>query len=231
MAMAEFAILAMPLMLAGLFVVETARWHMARQMLSLALLEGARAGSTAHARPGAIEDAFLLALLPMFQPAGRHANARARMDAEFKSITRQSGEPPWRIRIMQPGAAAYADFSEPGLRVPTAPGVRAIRNDYQAEQHARRRGQGWVDGRGPRSGLNIFQANTLRLRLTYLHAPLVPGARTLLRWLWATSATGGASAQAGLLTIVVDIELGMHTHPADWRGKAAGSRHVGRPGD
>jgi hypothetical protein len=223
MAMAEFAILAMPLMLAGLLVVETARWHMTRQMLSLALLEAARAGATAHARPGAIEDAFQLALLPMFQPAGQHASARARMDAEFRALSRQTGEVPWRIEILQPGAAAYADFAEPGLLVtgapgvPRVPGVRAIRNDYQAEQHARRREQGWVGGRGPRSGLTIFQANTLRLRLTYLHAPVVPGARTLLRGLWAASATGGAGAQAGLLTIVVHMELGMHTHPVQWR--------------
>ena len=40
------AVLAVPLMLAALLVIETARWHMTRQVLSMALLVAALAASS-----------------------------------------------------------------------------------------------------------------------------------------------------------------------------------------
>lgn len=218
--MVEFALVAMPLLFAGLFVIEAARWQMTRQMLSLALLEAARAGATAHGRPDAIEAAFETALLPQYQPPGMHADARARMRASFLRTRQDTGMAPWHIDILQPAHEVFTDFADRGIRVAGAHGLPAIRNDYQAEQHARRLGMGWREGRGPRSGMTIFHANTLRLRLTYLHAPLVPGIRSVLRALSRPGAQGPAAARAGMLTMVVELAVTMQSHPVDWSGRA-----------
>jgi hypothetical protein len=215
-AMVEFAAAALPLLFGALFVIEAARWHITRQMLHLALLEASRAGATAHGRPAVMEQAFERALLPLFQPAGRHGSPQARMRAAFVDVARQTGTLPWRIDVLSPSAPAFADFGDAALHVPAAPGRRAIRNDYQAEQHARRRRMGWPGGRGPLSGQTIFEANTLRLRLSYIHPPLAPGMRGLLRRWAAMRGSRDPAARAGLLTIVMEIALPMQSHPVSW---------------
>jgi hypothetical protein len=229
-AMVEFAVAALPLLFCALFVVEAARWHMTRQMLNLALLEAARAGSVAHARPMVMERAFERALLPLFEPAGRHASAQARMRAAFLDIARQTGVLAWNLDVLSPSAAAYTDFGDPGLRVAGAPGLAAIRNDYQAEQHDRRRRMGWASGRGPRSGTTIFEANTLRLRLRYIHAPLVPGLRALLRQVAAMHGAHDPAARAGMLVIAMEVTMPMQSHPVHWQVRSQPSRRaVGDP--
>jgi hypothetical protein len=219
--MVEFAIMALPLLVAGLLVLETARWHVVRQMLNLALLEAARAGATSHGRPAVMDAAFEQALLPLFHPPGSHGSPQARMRAAFLDVTRQTGLLPWRIDVVSPSARAFDDFRDAGLRVDIAPGLPVIRNDYQAEQHARRRGLGWPGGRGPASGLTIFDANTLQLRLTYIHRPLVPGAGAILRTLARAAPGYDAALGAGMLTFVMQLALPMQSHPVQWSGLAA----------
>jgi hypothetical protein len=214
--MVEFAVAALPLLIAGLLVIEAARWHVVRQVLNLALLDAARAGATAHGRPQAIDAAFEHGLLPLFTPPGQHPSAHARMRAELLDVTRRTGMLPWRIDILSPSSTAYADFGDAALRVDGADGLPAINNDYQAQQHARRRSQGWPDGRGPRSGLTIFEANTLRLRLTYIHVPMVPAVRAILRAIGAAASGDRAALRAGMLTMVMDMALPMQSHPVHW---------------
>lgn len=223
-ATAAFAVAAMPVLLCALLAIEGARWHITRQMLHLALLEAARAGATAHARPAVIEQAFETALLPLFQPPGAYDGPRARMRASFLAVTQQTGAPPWRIDVLSPTPDAYADFGDAALRVPGATGRAAINNDYQAEQHLRRRRMGWPGGRGPRSGQTIFQANTLRLRLAYAHPPMVPGLRAVLRQLAAMRGARDATARSGMLVIAMELDLPMQSHPVQWQAYAAGRR-------
>jgi hypothetical protein len=223
-AMVEFAVVALPLLMAALLAVEAARWHVVRQVLNLALLDAARAGTTAHARPRVIDEAFEQGLLPLFTPPGQHRSARARMQAELLEVTRRTGLLPWRIDILSPSGTAYADFGDAALRVDGARGLPAINNDYQAEQHARRRSQGWQDGRGPLSGLTIFDANTLRLRLTYIHAPMVPGVRAILRAVAAAASIDQAALRAGMLTMVMEMALPMQSHPVHWPAPRASYR-------
>ncbi|WP_050833570.1 hypothetical protein, partial [Bordetella pertussis] len=126
----------------------------------------------------------------------------------------RTGLPAWRIAILQPGPTAFANHgvANRGLRRPPR-----IRNDYQAEQHAQRLAQGWPGGAGPRSGLDIFQANTLRLRLVYRLAPLSPWLGALLR---ASAALAQACARPawrqGLLPIRLELEMDMQSDPALW---------------
>src|SRR5690606_15485190 len=58
-AMVEFLVVALPLLFAATASYEASRWYMAREAVNLALLEAGRAGSVSHARPQAIENAFL----------------------------------------------------------------------------------------------------------------------------------------------------------------------------
>jgi hypothetical protein len=183
----EFAAACIPLLLAATLVIEGAGWHMLRQAASLALLEAARAGATGHARPRVIDAAFAHAMLPLHIPAY------------------------WRIDILKPDAPAYVDFADTATAVPGASGLRAIRNDYQALQHAGRIARGWPAGRGPRSGKTIFQANTLRLRLELHHRPWTPLARAVVR-----AVASDRAGRQGLVIMKMEIEEAMQSHPVDW---------------
>jgi len=205
----EFAIAAVPLLFAGLGAIEVARWLLVRQVLDLALLEAARAGSVEHARPQAIEQAFEQALLPLFVPAGSHPSAQARMRASADRLRRRTGLEPWIVEILGPTADTFADFGAPRGN------TRAIANDSLAERHAAALGRGWPEGRGPRSGQTVFQANVLHLRLTYLHAPWTPGMRRLLESLAGPGPgyADQARQRAGLLPIVREIRVLMQSDP------------------
>ena len=200
MAATEFILVSLPLLLAGLGAFEAAHWNLTRQAASLALLEAARAGSVSQADPAAIEDAFRKALQPLGNPSQRLPQ----------------GQAPWRIDILSPRAAHFTDFPGPGRD-----GTRSIRHAYQDLQHQRALASGRPGGRGSASGDTIFGANTLTLRLDYLHVPLVPGMRSLLRQLGAALPDAGFAAQAmrraGTLPIRQTVSVTMQSSPRDWR--------------
>jgi hypothetical protein len=206
----EFTVLALPLLFAALLAVEGVRWQTARAVCQLALLEAARAGSTGHLRPAALKAAFESAMLPLFVPPGDHATPQARMRAAWHGIRQRIGLPAWRMAQLSPSAAHFLAYADARLQVPGAAGHRIIRNDYQAEQH---RSGGHAGGAG-----TIFQANTLRLELTYLYQPLFPPLTALLRSLGDAHGSYGqqAMARGGLLPIVVDVTLEMQSHPVQW---------------
>ncbi|ALM83889.1 hypothetical protein ASB57_13735 [Bordetella sp. N] len=225
--MASFVISVPVLLLAGMGVIEIAYWHITRQVLNVALMEAARAGATANGRLEAMERAFLKTLRPLPTSAGR-----------WRRIHDDSGSPAWRIDVLAPPTSAYADFGSHGLRLvepagtlPATPAgagilrtgsapakIMAIRNDYQAEEHARRLGAGWPGGRGPKSGLTIFEANILRLRLSYQLPPLSPLTRAVLRAVapTASASLAAVAARAGNVLIVEDLAMDMQSHPAAW---------------
>lgn len=208
----EFAVAASIVLLLGLLGVEAARWQGVRQMAHLALIEAGRAGATAHAHPARMREAFLQALLPLYAGAQGETGARRRREQQQAALIAHSGLTPWRIEVLQPDARAFREQGRAGLRVPVAPGRRAIDNDYQDLQHARRPARP--------GGPSIFDANTLTLRLTYLHKPLLPPIRALLALLGRndTARYVGAARAKGLLPIQVELDIEMHTHPVDWAG-------------
>lgn len=208
----EFAVGGAIVLLLGLLSIEAARWHGARQMTHLALMQAARAGATAHGDPARMRDAFLHALLPLHARAGGQADARRRQDSAMTDLKTLMGTAPWRIEVLGPDDRSFREHGSPGLRVAAAPGLRAIDNGYQDLQHARR---------PPRpGGQDIFLANTLKLRLTYLHKPLLPPLRTLLALLGRRDGSyAGHALTQGLLPIVVELEQEMHSNPVDWARK------------
>lgn len=212
----EFTLVAVPMLLVGLGTLELSRWFFVKQAISLALLEAGRAGITDHARPASIERAFEHALLPLFPPTATQ-NAAQRQQRAFTRRRNTTGASPWQIRVVAPDAAAFHDFSSSGARVAGAEGLAVIDNNYQAEQHQRHQAQGWHGGRGPASGVTIFDANSLELSLTYMHEPLVPGMRALMALLSQGSQGYARAALAGgYLPMRHMLRLTMQSHPVAW---------------
>ncbi len=208
----------MALLLAGMGAFEASRWNMTREALSLALLQAARTGSVSHARPQAIEDAFLHGLTVLYAPPGRFPTARARMEDTLRRFERDNDRLAWEIEILHPNAAEYADFMQKNLPIAIESGNPAINNNYQFEQH-----QQIPQGRF--SGSTIYEANTLQLQLVYLYQPVVPGMKALLRK--AVRAIGekdSPMSTLGVVPIRTGISIEMHSHPVLWM--SAQTRHV-----
>jgi len=179
--MVEFVLVALPLLLVGLVVIEIGHALMARQVLRLALHEAMRAGAVQHGEPRVMAAAFESALTPLYVPAGNHASPQARMRASHARVQHSAGLPLWRLDILGPPMAAFADFGRPTTQYPGhSSGQTSIANDYQAEQHVRVQ-ERWPTGEGTQSGLTIFDANVLHVRLTYLREPLTPVTGTLFK--------------------------------------------------
>lgn len=205
----EFTVAGAIVLLLGLLAAEAARWHAVRQVAHLALTEAARAGATAHGDPARMRSAFLQALLPLNADARGAAGALARQERAMEELAALTGTHPWRIEVLLPDDESFRQHTRAGLKIAAAPELRAIDNDYQDLQHARRP--------PPPGAQDIFRANTLKLRLTYLHKPLLPPVRAMLALLGRgeDSYAGHARAQ-GLLAMQVELEIEMHTHPLDW---------------
>jgi Tfp pilus assembly protein PilV len=227
-AMLEFLIVALPLLGVGLGSVEFAHWQLTRQAVDYALMEAAREGAVTHGDPVAMRRRFDAALLPLFGGGTSQqtlAEAAARMASRAARIETDAGVPAMRLEVLGPGRSSFNDFADPALAAQF--GRRTINNDYLAEAHARDVQRGWPAGRGPASGQDRFDANLLRLRLTYLHTPLLPGLRTLLQTLSGPSAepaatetadayTKQARARAGMLSITREFSTLMQSHAVEW---------------
>ncbi|NYT85572.1 TadE/TadG family type IV pilus assembly protein [Pollutimonas harenae] len=223
----EFSIIAVPILLLGLGSIEVAHWLLTRQVVSLALLEAGRAGISTHARPESMAQAFEYALLPLFPATSGHS-ARQNQQLAFEQRKRDTASTPWKITVLSPSSAAFNDFADPQLRQAAYDRLPAINNNYQFEQDQRRRASGWLNGLGPESKASIYQANTLTLQLSYLHKPVLPGIKGLLRLLG--NPHGGYSQRAlahGYLPMSREISLTMQSHPVRWPMPAGG--HIVRP--
>lgn len=220
--MVGFLLALPPLLALGVGGVELAHWMYLRQALSLILMDAARAGVTHQARPQDIATALEAGLRQLYiQP---EATRRA-LEARRKALGS-----PWQLHILQPSPAAFADHADPQAPGPRQrAGQRLIRNDYQPLQHARRLAQGWPQGRGPQSGLTIYEANTLVMNLWWPQQPLVPGVQAIVRGLAPLNQdlVGRRMMAKGYLPMRRQVRMAMQSDPADWPGLADGRiRHA-----
>ena len=247
--MLESTVCLLTLVLAGFTVFEIAQWHVTRHLARLALHAAAREGAVTNANPQAIRSTTAIAMTSRRVPARPLPTIHAHKVASIPPQIVRSGLPPWHIEILSPRAPMFADFADALLS--QTKGRPTIRNDFLAEQHDAHRARGWAGGAGPQSGKDIFDANTLRLRLTVLHAPRVPGIAMLVRALPATGdRITDAAHRNGLLAITIEADSAMHSHPMLWvessqhrddallassariaRPRAAGPQQKGSSGD
>ncbi len=217
-AMLECCLIATALMLLGCGVFEIARWHLVRHTLMLAAHEAGRALSVNHGNPWFSDLAVNQALTPLFTPPGAHQTPEKRRDAMRQRHLMRFGLPLWQLTVTHPVVATFDDFVDPALSRQL--GRRTINNDYLPEQHLRHVRLGWLQGLGPNSQQDIFEANTVHFSLTYLHEPQTPGVRAILRGLSTIGRSGTALAglglKLGLLPIVVTHRVVMQSHPMQW---------------
>jgi len=211
----EFNIVAIPLILVGLFGVELMLFNQSRMIVSYALNEAMRAAITQHAEPSVTEATFAKALLPLFAPAGRHADIEARQLWEKKKHLSDTGLPQWKLNKLFPNKQDFDDFAHPVLS--RRNGRPTIRNNYLKEQHREMLQIGWPDGKGPMSQRNVFEANSITLQVIYLKKPLTPGVSTIIKLLLSSQDKYIESAyRQGLLVIVTEQQALMHSDPMLW---------------
>lgn len=216
------------LVLAGFAVFEIAQWHITRHLARLALHAAGREGAITHANPQTIRLAAEAILSPGVAGSARRTTARSSEFAsvhgggiQLSEVSRHSttlaisGMRSWHLEILSPTTAMFSDFRDAPLS--RARGRATIRNDFLAEQHAAHQTRGWANGIGPASGNDIFEANTLRLRLTVLYAPLMPGIGMIVRMMPPTGDPRADHARRrGMLAIVIEAGTAMHSHPTMW---------------
>lgn len=219
----EFLLAAVPVLLLGLGCIEAVHWHFARQAVSLALMQAARAAAVQQADPLVLDQAFAHALAPLFTAPSKN-ETRARLQRAMHRRTQATALPAWRIRILSPSTAAFAEFASHSTDLARPDGLRVIDNDYLHEQHLARLEQGWPAGQAPQSRQSVLDANTLALHLTWLHEPLLPGVRHLLRQLAPGDSRYGslAMARGGFLPIRRELALVMQSHAVEWPMPAHG---------
>lgn len=153
------ATIALPVLLVVILaVIQFGFVYQAKATLNHAALQAARAGAVSNATPAALRRGLAQGLAPLTSP-----DASLRGVAE--SIARIEGEllTDARIRVLNPTREAFDDFAV------EVEGVRELPND---RLHAR------DPQPGASGGLNIQDANLLRVEITYgyeLKVPLVNG--------------------------------------------------------
>jgi len=141
--------------------IELAFLFETKAALNHATLQSARAGMVANAEPTALVNGLARGLLPLFSPEPGLAGAAETLATEALPDILVFA----RIRILNPTRAAFTDFGEIINR------ERQIPNE---ELHRRSTAVGGA------SGINIQDANLLKLEVTYGAETKVPGLGTLL---------------------------------------------------
>lgn len=128
----------------------------AKSTLNYATFMAARAGAVQNASPGSIRTALLRGMLPLFSP---NKNITGLLGAAASSSVKVL--PYTRIRILNPTKEAFADFGV----YPRNSSVKEIPNSQLNLQKTTV---------GAQSGLNIQDANILKLEVIYAHELKVP---------------------------------------------------------
>lgn len=152
-AMVQWCIAALPLLLLGSIAIEASHWHATRQRLALAT----QRATEATAMDGGTSEALQ-----------RHLQSHLPTDLSF----------PIKACIPDPVNALMADFIDNRLSMRL--GKAVIRHDHVAEQHRQAKARGRVEGRGPRSKKNIFEANQLNVHVLVRYRALSPWVRKLI---------------------------------------------------
>ena len=150
-------VIALPILLALILgIIQFALIYQAKATLNHATLLAARAGAVEHAQPLAILSGLARGLVPLYSPDSSFQGYQSTLARVSAAVAGDA-----RVRILNPTQEAFADFSE------EVEGVREIPND---RLHVR------STAVGTQSGLNIQDANLLRVQVMYgyeLNVPLV----------------------------------------------------------
>ncbi len=205
------ALIALPIvLLLGLGALQWILLFHARTALEYALVEAARAGSVAQARPGAIEDGLARGLMPFWYGVGASRPWAAAIGASGVRL-RQGLAAGWIVwRQISPTLESFGDWGEPALDAAgrPMPGVLEIPNDG-LQWSALRQPAGGVAGLrdaepiGARSHQTLNDANLLKLELRYGMPMTVPLVGRIA--VWVMRIVDGCAAPSGRWVGALDL--------------------------
>jgi hypothetical protein len=182
--MAEFIIIAPALLFVCFAIVQFVLLYQAKSTLDAAVLEAAREGAVNNGSMKAMRAGLARGLTPIYARRAdadgvSAALARAESDAVNFSI----------ITVLNPTAAAVRDFSQPRIYADPSNPVIEIPNDSLMYRDS--------NALGPTSGMNIQDANLLKIHVHYCYNMYVPLVNKVLYY--AVNVIGGIGTM-GLLT-------------------------------
>jgi hypothetical protein len=196
----------------------------AKTNLTYAAYEAARAGAIEHASPAQIEAGLLKGMLP-YLSANRHVVGN---NALLLEEIKQTEAPFMKIEIINPTDKAFDDFNNPILQ-------QTLKTDHKVIPNKQVDLENLQSLEGTSSGMSIFDANVLKLRITYGYKPSIPFAKDLFSSLTSfISAPKDAFStkllMAQRIPIVVDVSAQMLS-PAVQNGLPAASNNPGNSDD
>lgn len=175
-------VIALPILLAVILgAIQFGLIYEAKATLNHAALQAARAGAVGNAQTEAIRSGLARGLVPLYSPESSMQGFAATLARVSTGLATDA-----RVRILNPTREAFEDFAE------DVDGVREIPND---RLHAR------STSAGAQSGMNIQDANLLRVEITYGYELKVPLVNWFIsRLLLSTRRAGSMDAfELGLL--------------------------------
>lgn len=160
-ALVEFTIVGPLVTLIGLAVLQYALLFFAKNQFNYAAFMAARAGTMAHADLGAVQTAYLRALVPLY---GGGQNTAELTDSYRRAVADAAGH--LRIQMLNPTRESFADWNDPALQQSEGAGQRVIPNAGLALKNPSQI--------GANSGQSIHDANLIKLRITQGVKPVVP---------------------------------------------------------
>jgi hypothetical protein len=181
--MTEFLVIAPLLLFFCLAIVQFVLLYQAKSTLDVATLEAAREGAVNHGSKRAMQNGLARGLAPLY---ARHADAdgveAAAQRAQFDAANHSS------IEIVSPTPAMTRDFARPRYYPDEGLSHVEIPNDTLIYRNTIP---------GPQSGVDIRDANLLKIRVHYCYEMFVPLVNKVLYY--AVNVIGNAAAN-GILT-------------------------------
>lgn len=206
-------LIALPILcLLGLGAIQFGLLMQARQALSFALLEAARAGSADHADPATVRSGLARGLVPWLFGASDVSDYARNLARASVDLARSEATGRLMLTQLSPHPASFEDWGEPGRGASgeLLASVTEIPNDNLSVRSTRMQPSSGVAGWrgaepiGQRSGQTLTDANLLSLQLDYsvpLKVPVVGRVLAAAVRAWAGCQAIGPSIGFGPLTL------------------------------
>jgi len=202
-AMIEFAVVGPLIAMLGLGLLQYGMLFFAKNQINYATFMAGRAGSVGHADLGAVQQAYIRALAPMY---GGGETLTEVAEAAVKAGADVAGN--LRIELLNPTKESFNDWNDPALQaLMKTGGRRVIPNSTQAARGL---------AIGSASGQSLQDANLLKIKITHGYLPKIPFVSkfyiTYLKWLDPhTDAFYSKLVDAGRIPVVTHVTVEMQS--------------------
>ena len=202
-AMIEFAVVGPLIAMLGLGLLQYGMLFFAKNQINYATFMAGRAGSVGHADLGAVQQAYVRALAPMYGGGETLAEAA---EAALKAGADVAGN--LRIELLNPTKESFNDWNDPELQELLKTGShRVIPNSALATRGLEI---------GSSSGQSLQDANLLKIKITHGYLPKIPFVSklyiTYLKWSDPhTDAFYSKLVDAGRIPVVTHVTVEMQS--------------------